>query len=123
MGLDMYLTGEAYFPNGDRKRGAVKAHLYDLGHWRKHPNLHGYIVRHFADGEDDCREIALGAGDLEQILGAVRRRQLPPTDGLFFGASDGRERELDIRVLSEALAWLRAEPPGEWRSVSYRASW
>lgn len=30
-----------------------------IGYWRKEPNLHGFIVENFADGNDDCREEAV----------------------------------------------------------------
>jgi len=59
MGLDMFLHGEKYFwgHNGKRPKEdgfEVKEHILELGYWRKHPNLHGYIVQTFADGKDEC---------------------------------------------------------------------
>ena len=67
MGFDMYLTGEEYFFTGAaRELGDKKAELFDLGYWRKHPNLHGYIVETFCDGMDDCRQISLDISDLEK---------------------------------------------------------
>ena len=67
MGLDMYLTGEKYFfayppeeariPHEDGFE--VRSQILRLGYWRKHPNLHGYIVNNFADGEDNCQSIFL----------------------------------------------------------------
>ncbi len=123
MGLDMYLTGELHFMKPGRRRGEVKAHLYDLGYWRKHPDLHGYIVQHFAGGTDDCRRIQLGNDGIAQIIGAIRERGLPHTEGFFFGMSDGSERARDLIILTDALAWLRACNPDEYRSVFYRASW
>lgn len=123
MGLDMYLTGENHFMQPGRKRGEVKAHLYDLGYWRKHPNLHGYIVEHFADDHDDCRRIHLGETGIKQIIRAIRKQELPHTTGFFFGESDGSERERDIRIFSDALKWLRGSTPDEFRSVYYQASW
>ena len=64
MGLDMYLTGERHLlePVG---RGDLKGERYKLGYWRKHPDLHGYIVETFAYGLDDCREICLFPEDID----------------------------------------------------------
>jgi hypothetical protein len=31
----------------------------EVGYWRKHAPLHNFIVRAFADGEDNCRPIDL----------------------------------------------------------------
>lgn len=129
MGLDMYLTGHRYIHNIDkrkpriRERGQKKGELIDLGYWRKHPNLHGYIVETFADGNDECQEIDLSAENLHMIIAAIEADELPETTGFFFGESDGTERDEDLRIFREALAWLEAKDNKAWRSVNYRASW
>jgi hypothetical protein len=44
----MYLMERGRYPTGgDRDR--------EVGYWRKHPDLHGYIVETFADGVDACQ--------------------------------------------------------------------
>ncbi len=131
MGLDMYLEGEKYIwtdwknpQNNLREDGyRIKSKTLDLGYWRKHPNLHGYIVSTFADGVDNCREISLSLSDIENIIDAVARDDLPHTEGFFFGVSDGTEKEQTICIFTAALAWLRTEEHGICRTVSYRASW
>ena len=125
MGLDMYLIGERYFMKPDRRRGELQSERYDLGYWRKHPNLHGFIVQTFAGGVDECQEIGLGDEDIRTIIDAVRDRQLPTTIGFFFGDSDNSDEQMagDTQILSEALKWLEAEEPNVWKSVIYRASW
>lgn len=125
MGLDMYLTGEKYFPGFNRKRGTKKGESFDLGYWRKHPNLHGFIVREFANGVDECQPIHLGRKEMERIIQAVREQTLPHTTGFFFGVSENteEERQTDIAVFTEAIAWLETEEEDVWRSVYYQASW
>jgi hypothetical protein len=124
MGLDMYLTGDRYFhKRSRRRRGIKKAELIDLGYWRKHPNLHGYIVETFADGEDKCQEINLSADGIRQIIAAIEDAKLPETTGFFFGESDGSENGRDWRIFCDALAWLEADDPKAWRSIYYQASW
>ena len=128
MGLDMYLNGERYFmdrPPREAGKPIVKAEIYELGYWRKHPNLHGYIVQTFADGIDECQEIPIDEERLLQLMDAVRAKELPHTTGFFFGVSDGTEEEIkqDIEILESALEWLRVKEEGIWRTVSYRASW
>ena len=72
MGLDMYLEGHkfhsSYYLNGYPKPKPtcpdgfeIKSTTLDLGYWRKHPNLHGYIVNTYAEGKDECQEIYLDA--------------------------------------------------------------
>jgi hypothetical protein len=129
MGLDMYLIGYRYIHNMDkrtqasRKRGKKTGELIDLGYWRKHPNLHGFIVETFADGVDECQEIDLSADDLRQILVAIEAAELPETTGFFFGESDGTEQSEDLTIFREALAWLKATDERAWRSIYYLASW
>lgn len=127
MGLDMYLSGEIYFfrlTEEQRKTQPVE-HIYRLGYWRKHPDLHGYIVEKFANGEDDCRKIELSACNVRQIIEAIRRSKLPHTEGFFFGesANDEAQKAEDIGILENALLWLDAEDDGTYRSIAYQASW
>jgi hypothetical protein len=129
MGLDMYLTGTIYlkdFITFPRKRGTKKAELIDLGYWRKHPNLHGYIVQNFADGVDECQEIPLDADRIRQIMQAVKDKTLPHTTGFFFGVSEGTaaERKEDLEIFQGALDWLLAAVETDTlRHVTYQASW
>lgn len=133
MGLDMYLYGEKYlgldlnapqpvrhFEDGYR----LETKTLRLGYWRKHPNLHGLIVKSFADGIDQCQRIDLSDTDIERIIEAVARDDLPHTVGFFFGESDGSEKQETLEILRAALDWLRADPGGSvWRSAYYQASW
>lgn len=123
MGLDMYLTGERCLPRDLSNTRRLIGERYDLGYWRKHPNLHGYIVQEFADGIDDCREICLDDSAIQQILTAIQEEHLPHTTGFFFGESDGTEKEHDLAIFSDALAWLAEPDEHAWRCVVYRASW
>lgn len=147
MGLDMYLMGKKFFWHD-----AVKEHcdgfeieqiVVKLGYWRKHSDLHGFIVQNFAEGKDDCKEIGLDADQINQLIEAIKMNELPPTEGFFFGASargkddkgkptEEAHKELmeqmdeDIKIFSRALAWLArisdADKHFSW-SVVYRASW
>ena len=97
MGLDMFLTGRKYLQtNWDKPEDNVTEDGYrlstkhlELGYWRKHPNLHGYIVNTFADGEDNCQDIDLSADNMRQIIEAVEKKKLPHTDGFFFESEFG----------------------------------
>jgi hypothetical protein len=133
MGLDMYLTGEKFLmpdyqnpgihPQEDGFR--VRSRTLELGYWRKHPNLHGYIVQTFADGKDECQTIHLDPDDIRTIVAAVQAGNLPCTTGFFFGSSDTSPERIaeDIRIFEKALAWLQTEESPVFRSVIYRASW
>ena len=132
MGLDMYLRGEKFLwsdwnnPANNRTEDGFKVSTLtlELGYWRKHPNLHGYIVNTFAEGVDECQRIDLNENQLQQIIDAVNNpSSLPHTEGFFFGQSDGNERDDDVKQLTAALEWLTTKDSKSSRSVFYEASW
>ena len=136
MGLDMYMKGRKFFAFNAKTRleegFEVEAIEVKLGYWRKHPNLHGYIVQTFAAGRDECQEIELDITQLQTIIEAVQARQLPKTEGFFFGKSATKEDEIveemkdDLEILAKCVSWLtRLEERDKecWYSVIYHASW
>lgn len=147
MGLDMYLRGDKYFwtswdnPKQDRSEDGFKVEAVHLrlGQWRKHANLHGYIVNTFAEGKDECQEIDLTVDNMRNIIAALKARTLPHTEGFFFGSSYGgmgeaeiaADIEKDCKVFEAAIAWLEAGAPASdvkgqqqvSRDVTYQASW
>lgn len=139
MGLDQYLNGRKFY-GGVWQLGEplledgfpLDTIEVSLGYWRKHPNLHGYIVETFAKGQDDCQDIVLGVEDLVQIIEAVQTDQLKHTSGFFFGelpvlgSGEYEEQKLeDLVILGKALGWLSFEfnPKPHSKYVIYRASW
>lgn len=135
MGLDMYLRGRKLMTQryvGDKEKAPKMDGFFisevelELGYWRKHPNLHGFIVQTFAKGNDNCQQIDLSAEDLRRIITGIEARLLPHTQGFFFGTSAGtkEEQDEDLAVFRAALEWVTAEDPDKnWRSVYYQASW
>lgn len=131
MGLDMYLRGDRYhlfnWENEDANKKIdefiVKSEILDLGYWRKHPNLHGYIVQEFADGIDDCQQIELDRENILKIIDTIKNKELPFTEGFFFGISDGSEDEESIQIFEQAIKWLDTKEEGIWKSIYYRACW
>jgi hypothetical protein len=96
----------------------------EVAYWRKHPNLHGFIVQTFADGVDKCQRIFLTAADVDRIIAAVRENRLPHTDGFFFGSSDWADPNEDVVLLKraqDALADAQVIDPSA--SLYYQASW
>lgn len=133
MGLDMYLCGEIYFseypPQGAKRIDIeydgyrIKEARVDLGYWRKHPNLHGYICQTFAGGVDECQKIQLTLDDLRDIKQAIIDKKLPHTTGFFFGESFNteEERQEDLKIIDKAIKFF--DNDDTWRSVYYQASW
>lgn len=125
MGLDMYLEGKKFYwaPRNKEDNFEVKEKTLEVGYWRKHPNLHGFIVKTFAEGVDDCKPVELSVADLQKILAAVRGDDLPETEGFFFGTSSDEDKQPSIDILTKAIEWATTEEKGVSRYVVYRASW
>ena len=131
MGLDMFLNGEKfYWTNHDEPEKnliedgfEVEVKILRLGYWRKHPDLHGYIIQTFADGVDECQQIELSEEDLIKILDAVKRNELPKTSGFFFGTTETADEQDTIKQIAKAIEWVKTEEKDVSRSVFYRASW
>ena len=75
--------------------------------WRKHPNLHGWMEALYRskNGEEDtfnCTSVELTMDDLDALETAIRAGSLPPTEGFFFGVSDGSEIEHDLAFVTSA---------------------
>lgn len=95
-------------------------HNNEIGYWRKHPNLHGYIVQNFADGVDECQSIPLSIDDVRNIIIAVEDNDLPDTTGFFFGVSQPEDMVPTLKIFREALD--KMENDSTYR-VTYQASW
>lgn len=131
MGLDMYLNGRKSYwtdwqnPDNNQTEDSFKVtdKTLQLGYWRKHPNLHGFIVNEFAEGVDQCQEIELTETDLVKLIAAVEADQLPNTKGFFFGESFPEDKPPTLIILRRALEWITTKEDRVSRSVIYRASW
>lgn len=141
MGLDMYLSGrkDPGFNAEDRTEDGfrVSSIEVELAYWRKHPDLHGFIVKTFAGGVDECQRIDLDEEAIQKIVTAIENDALNHgTTGFFFGRSyqPGEKDEFysydeqkadDLKKFDAALKWLRDVDSSnyEWRSIYYQASW
>ena len=144
----MYLRGEHYNSehsrDGDISRSKlddkydISEYKVDLGYWRKHADLHGYIIETFAEGADNCQKIELDENDLDKIIMAIREDKLVKDhSGFFFGNSTefgyykGEEKDYAISCFQKAKDFIK-EGQKQYekyklfiqpRSVYYRASW
>jgi hypothetical protein len=111
MGLDMYAYTTPNHPPRDVDFEVAEAS--EIHYWRKHPDLHGWMralyyekggtAEHF-----NCVNVGLTLADLDRLETAIRARDLPTTEGFFFGESDGSEIEDDLRFVAAAREALAA---------------
>jgi hypothetical protein len=96
----------------------------EIAYWRKHPNLHGWMEKLAQDKglEYDSFngvEMELTYEDLDELERAVTHKQLPPTEGFFFGnPADEYYRESDLEFVKNARAELFLG-----LKVFYNSSW
>tara|TARA_R110001599_G_scaffold145965_1_gene328848 strand:+ start:31 stop:402 length:372 start_codon:yes stop_codon:yes gene_type:complete len=100
MGLDQYANaykGEAITnEHGDKE---WKDNI-DLGYWRKHPNLQGFMEGLYyekgGEGEFNCVDVELTLEDIDALESSLDNEALPETEGFFFGEnSDDHYAEQD----------------------------
>jgi len=109
MGLDMYVKEVVTpgFTNGVRDHNEDVTQ--EIAYWRKHPDLHGFIMSNYWNGPGDgnCQRIPLTVERVDAICDAIRAHTLPVTSGFFFGKSyfedDGPDyrAEMDARDLAK----------------------
>lgn len=122
MGLDMYawITRETIDEPVDFEQPSEPGELH---YWRKHPNLHGWMEElYYAKGGTaasfNCLPVILGSEDLDRLEADVQDNRLPQTEGFFFGASDGSERDDDLAFIARARTAIAAG-----YTVYYTAWW
>lgn len=106
----------------------------EIAYWRKHPNLHGWMEKLWtrklaAEGQQPPEsdwgshfngiELELTWEDLDELERAVTHRQLPSTQGFFFGdGADDHYYDHDLKFIKDAKAeaFLGAK-------IFYNSSW
>jgi hypothetical protein len=94
MGLDMYLYKKTYVKNwehtskelkhsfsvkmGGKVREDIKPERIsyiteEVAYWRKFNALHGWFVENCADGKDECQEIYVEEGKMEEVLKVLKQ--------------------------------------------------
>jgi len=107
MGLDQFAVARKGEPV--EKDGRLEwPERKELADWRKHPNLQGWMEdlyrRRGGEREDfNCVEVELTLGDLDDLEKAVKGKDMPQTEGFFFGGdSDEYYRSKDLQFIEDA---------------------
>jgi hypothetical protein len=124
MGLDMYAytasrhgqyddwwSGADLNPESNEFENPKLSKPVEIGYWRKHPNLHGWMEQLWQKKTDGIREnsefngveLELTREDLDQLERDIAEGFLPETNGFFFGeASDEYYKERDLEFIKQA---------------------
>ena len=80
MGLDAYAFVK---DNANQKKGT------EIAYWRKHNRLQGWMealwVKKGNTDEFNCKDLVLTDNDIDALEMAIAKRDLPMTEGFFFG--------------------------------------
>ena len=122
MGLDMYAYATTHTPAQAVDFPQPEA-LEEIHYWRKHPDLHGWMEALYRrkggqDPDFDLSPVVLTPADLDALESAVVDDLLPATEGFFFGASDGSERDDDLAFIEKARTEIALG-----KTVFYLAWW
>ena len=110
MGLDMFCFYTNEKPQTDVDFEILESDEKKLWYWRKHPNLHGwmndlYIKKNGNDIEFNDKNLLLNEKDIKQLIKDIIDKNLPFTQGFFFGESENNEEERlnDFKFCIKAL--------------------
>ena len=107
MGLDQYASARRGEPTIDEDGCKLYPDQYELGYWRKHPGLQGFMedlwIEKGNSGEFNCIDLELGHYDLIKLEEAIKDSELPETSGFFFGEdSDEYYKESTLEFVEQA---------------------
>jgi hypothetical protein len=114
MGLDQYAYARPII--GDDEEPVD----IDIAYWRKHNRLQGWMENLYRDknpGSDrdfNCVDLELTAEDLDRLEQDVTSKELPSTEGFFFGNDSygnaewqAEKMKSDLQFIHDARQYLR----------------
>lgn len=119
MGLDMYAWKTKKENIKENDENAI-----ELAYWRKHNRLHGYMGnlweskgcpnQHEDNYEFNCTPMELNKQDLLDLRQVIKKKEMPDTDGFFFGHDSYDEGEYqekvdkyDLKFVTDGLRAIR----------------
>tara|TARA_R110002012_G_scaffold291325_1_gene485688 strand:+ start:543 stop:914 length:372 start_codon:yes stop_codon:yes gene_type:complete len=99
MGLDQFAYKVKSKYNSDTV--TEKITKIKIAQWRKHNALEGYMSALFkskgGDGEFNCRTLPLDNDDLNELEETINNKELPETEGFFFGNDTSKDEECNAQ--------------------------
>ena len=123
MGLDQYAMARKGEATIDEDGYTTYKDSMELGEWRKHPNLQGFMQELYYDkggeGEFNCVDVELDLADIDALEASVKGDELPETGGFFFGEdSSDHYRDEDLEFCANARKAL-----ADGQTVVYSSWW
>ena len=125
MGLDMFAYSTTKKPVKSVDFNVPRESCEEVFYWRKHPNLHGWMQDlYFQKGGKDesfnCACLKLTMKDLNFLEKIITKKELPFTEGMFFGSADNSNEEMrnDLKFIKKAKSEIL-----KGKIVFYTAWW
>lgn len=125
MGLDMFAYSTTKKPVKSVDFSVPIKLCKEIFYWRKHPNLHGWMKNLYFEkgGKDEyfnCATLKLTAKDLNFLEKAIKEKELPYTDGMFFGSDDNSDEEMknDLKFIKKAKSEI-----AKGKTIFYSSWW
>jgi hypothetical protein len=121
MGLDQYAGVVVTNEDGEDK-------IEEIAYWRKHPNLQGWMENLWRErglsetgdwNEFNQVDLKLTLEDINRLEWEIREKNLPETEGFFFGQdSDDEYKKEDLEFCEKARLLIK-----EGKTVIYTSWW
>jgi hypothetical protein len=116
MGLDQY----AYTGTGEERK--------DVFYWRKHNRLQGWMEelyrRKGGTEEFNCVDVELSLEDIDQLEATILNKNLPETQGFFFGSDSYSDYEGEYGYKDDDLSFIdKAKKLLNNNNKLYYSSW
>lgn len=124
--IDLSITGKKFTIHLNKVSEIIE-HVHS---WRKANAIHKWFVDNVQNGEDDCREYAVGRKQLQELLTILKivdedntkaEELLPTASGFFFGSTD-----IDgyyFLMIKETIEMLERELADDRGEFYYQSSW
>ena len=118
------------FPVGTINNGIGGAIKLCAAYWRKANAIHGWFVQNVQNGNDDCGTYYVSREQLLELQklcrgvldGSIKKEDLPPTEGFFFGSvTDDEWYRSDLQDTVDQID-VALKLPKDW-SFEYQSSW
>lgn len=118
------------FPVGEINNGIGGEIKLVAAYWRKANSIHGWFVKNVQDGTDDCGDYYVSREQLLELQklcrgvldGSIKKEDLPPTEGFFFGSvTDDEWYRSDLQDTVDQID-IALKLPTDW-DFEYHSSW
>jgi len=130
MGLDQYAFASAWSAEELSSKEDDRQYMEQIAYWRKHNRLQGWMENRWSErtGNDDLSDFnyelfQLHEDDIEALEIAIKNRELPETQGFFYGTDSYVDYEKWYASQDHMFIEKAKQLLGEGLNIFYRCWW